>query len=99
MLPARAKIIVVNDKMQKNYRYKLTAPVGKGFHPVFKPDRAEKIEFVLLVKPEELRRLPKIKFSADGLTVLEVLWIACNRASLEYRITGTTVYIDKKNVG
>jgi hypothetical protein len=60
------------------------------------PDGMKRIEFVLLVKPGELTRSPKIKFSAEGLTVLEVLWIACNRTSLEYRIKGNTVYIDKK---
>jgi len=60
------------------------------------PGEMKKIEFILLVKPEELRQMPKIKFSAEGLSVIEVLWIACNRASLEYRIKGNTVYIDKK---
>lgn len=60
------------------------------------PDGMKRIEFVLLVKPGELTRSPKIKFSAEGLTVLEVLWIACNRTSLEHRIKGNTVYIDKK---
>ncbi len=30
--------IVVNDKMQKRYRYVCTAPVGKKFDPEFKPD-------------------------------------------------------------
>jgi hypothetical protein len=56
----------------------------------------KKIEFILPVKAEELRQMPKIKFSAEGLSVIEVLWIACNRASLEYRIKGNTIYIDKK---
>lgn len=60
------------------------------------PGEMKKIEFILLVKPEELRQMPKIKFSAEGLSVIEVLWIACNRASLEYRIKGNTIYIDKK---
>ena len=31
------KIVVVNDKMQKNYRYELTAPVGRNFAPGFRP--------------------------------------------------------------
>jgi hypothetical protein len=60
------------------------------------PDGMKKIEFVLLVEPEELGKFPNIKFSAEGLSVIEVLWIACNRTSLEYRIKGDTVYIDKK---
>ena len=29
--------IVVNDQMQQNYRYTLTAQVGQDFHPEFKP--------------------------------------------------------------
>ena len=60
------------------------------------PGEMKKIEFILLVKAEELKQMPKTKFSAEGLSVIEVLWIACNRASLEYRIKGNTVYIDKK---
>ena len=31
------KLVVVNDLMQTNYRYYLTEPVGKNFHPDFKP--------------------------------------------------------------
>ena len=32
------KIIVVNDKMQKNYRYKLTEKMGSNFAADFKPE-------------------------------------------------------------
>jgi len=31
------KIVVVNDLMQRGYRYELTRPMGRGFHPGFKP--------------------------------------------------------------
>ncbi len=34
----RSKIVLVNDKMQRGYRYRLTAPVGRRFDPDFKPD-------------------------------------------------------------
>jgi hypothetical protein len=34
----RAKTVIVHDKMQRNYRYELTAPMGKDFDPSFKPD-------------------------------------------------------------
>ena len=30
--------VVVNDTMQKRYRYERVAPVGRGFDPEFKPD-------------------------------------------------------------
>lgn len=35
-------MIVVNDKMQKNYAYELTAPEGKNFAPDFKPELSPK---------------------------------------------------------
>jgi hypothetical protein len=36
------KFIVVNDKMQTNYRYALTAPIGSDFDPEFKPELSPK---------------------------------------------------------
>ena len=33
----RGKIVIVNDKMQKRYRYARVAPVGRSFDPEFKP--------------------------------------------------------------
>jgi hypothetical protein len=38
----KKKIVVVNDKMQKNYRYELVEPIGKNFHKDFKPDLTPK---------------------------------------------------------
>lgn len=32
------KKVLVNDKMQRGYEYELTEPVGKNFHPDFKPE-------------------------------------------------------------
>ena len=34
----RAKEVIVNDKMQKGYRYVLTKPIGRGFDPEFRPE-------------------------------------------------------------
>ena len=34
----RHRIVTVHDKMQRGYRYALTAPVGRGFDPEFTPD-------------------------------------------------------------
>ena len=36
------KTVIVNDKMQRNYRYFLTEPAGKNFHPDFKPELSPK---------------------------------------------------------
>lgn len=32
------QIITVNDRMQSDYRYRLTEPSGKNFHPDFRPE-------------------------------------------------------------
>jgi hypothetical protein len=34
----KSRVVHVNDLMQRNYSYELTAPAGKQFHPDFKPD-------------------------------------------------------------
>ncbi len=39
---SKIKTVTVNDKMQKGYKYKLTEPIGKNFHPEFKPDLTPK---------------------------------------------------------
>jgi len=36
------KWVVVNDRMQKDYRYALTAGEGRSFHPDFKPELTPK---------------------------------------------------------
>lgn len=38
----RPKTIVVNDRMQTNYRYELVEPPGRNFHPLFKPELTPK---------------------------------------------------------
>jgi len=32
------KVVVVRDRMQRGYRYERVAPVGRSFHPDFKPE-------------------------------------------------------------
>lgn len=42
-MPKQAvKIVVVKDKMQNGYRYELTEPMGKNFHPDFRPELTPK---------------------------------------------------------
>lgn len=36
------RIVVVNDLMQKNYKYLLNEPIGKNFDPEFKPELTPK---------------------------------------------------------
>jgi hypothetical protein len=42
MTKIKRKIVVVNDKMQKVYRYELIEPIGKNFHKDFNPDLTPK---------------------------------------------------------
>jgi hypothetical protein len=32
------EVVIVNDKMQKGYRYELMEPMGSNFHPGFQPE-------------------------------------------------------------
>ena len=38
----KTKIVIASDKMQKNYRYEISAPMGKNFHSDFKPELTPK---------------------------------------------------------
>jgi len=38
----RKKIVKINDKMQKGYKYELTEPIGKNFNSDFKPELTPK---------------------------------------------------------
>lgn len=38
----KSKIVIVNNKMQKDYQYELTEPIGKNFAKDFKPDLTPK---------------------------------------------------------
>jgi hypothetical protein len=38
----KARSVTVRDKMQRGYRYQLTAPVGRSFDPEFKPELTPK---------------------------------------------------------
>jgi len=38
----RRRIVIVSDKMQRGYRYVLSAPAGRDFDPQFRPDLTPK---------------------------------------------------------
>ena len=38
----KKRLVTVNDRMQKGYRYHLTAPTGRDFDPEFKPELTPK---------------------------------------------------------
>jgi len=41
-MSSKSKTIVVNDKMQENFRYELTEPIGQNFPPYFRPQLTPK---------------------------------------------------------
>ncbi|MFZ2149921.1 MAG: hypothetical protein WAV15_02055 [Minisyncoccia bacterium] len=41
-LKTKRKIVTVNDKFQKGYKYELSEPVGRNFSPEFKPELSPK---------------------------------------------------------
>lgn len=73
----KPRIVVVNDRMQKRYRYRLTEPAGKNFDPRFKPELAPKEMLALGVfggvyMRDQRREFPKdwfakAKFQAEGI--------------------------------
>ena len=42
VMAKRAKIVTVNDKMQRGYAYTLAAPAGRNFDPEFRPELTPK---------------------------------------------------------
>ena len=62
------KTVTVNDKMQKNYKYQLTAPMGKQFDPLFKPQLTPKQMLALGVFGGVYMRDCKKEFPKDWFT-------------------------------
>jgi len=62
---SKSKIVVVHDKMQKGYRYRLEAPMGKKFDERFKPDLTPKQMLALGVFGGRYMRDCKKEFPAD----------------------------------
>jgi hypothetical protein len=56
----------------------------------------KKIHFQLRAEPREIAEIPDIRFSAEGLSVMELLLIICHRAKMDYQIEDTTIYIESK---
>jgi hypothetical protein len=64
----KKKIICVNDRMQKNYCYELTEPVGRNFHPDFKPELTPKQMLTLGVFGGKYMTDCKKEFPEDWFT-------------------------------
>jgi hypothetical protein len=56
----------------------------------------EKIHFQLRAEPREIAEVPDISFSAERLSIMELLLIICHRVKMDYEIEGTTIYIESR---
>jgi hypothetical protein len=66
--PMKKRVIVVNDKMQRGYRYLLTEPIGMNFDPDFKPE----------LTPKQMLSLGVFggKYMTDGVKEFPADWFA-----------------------
>ena len=73
----KARTILVNDKMQRGYRYALTAPMGRGFDPEFKPE----------LTPKEMLRLGVFggKYMTDATREFPRDWFTAAKLAPERR--------------
>lgn len=62
------KIVTVNDKMQSDYRYEISAPMGRAFAPDFKPELTPKQMLELGVFSGVYMRDCREEFPADWFT-------------------------------
>ena len=73
----RKRTVTVNDKMQKGYRYQLSAPTGRNFDPEFRPE----------LTPREMLRLGIFcgKYMTDCKKEFPSSWFAGARLATQYR--------------
>jgi hypothetical protein len=73
----RKRTVVVNDKMQKRYRYVLSAPVGRNFDPEFKPE----------LTPRKMLRLGVFcgKYMTDARKEFPNSWFAGAKLAHDHR--------------
>ena len=77
----RLKIVRVNDKMQRGYRYALTAPIGRNFDPEVRPE----------LTPKEMLALGVFcgKYMTDCRKEFPASWFKKARLSPDRRRAGT----------
>jgi hypothetical protein len=73
----KAKTVTVHDKMQRNYRYRLTEPIGCNFDPAFQPQ----------LTPKEMLALGIFggKYMTDGKKEFPKDWFAKAKLSAKHK--------------
>jgi hypothetical protein len=66
------RIVVVNDRMQQDYRYELTEPVGRNFDPEFRPELTPKEMLQLGVFAGKYMTDTRNEFPADWFTAAKL---------------------------
>ena len=72
----RKKHLVVNDRMQKGYRYQLSAPTGRNFASDFKPE----------LTPQQLLELGVFCNKYQEKKLLTIFWKLWGRSSRQLRL-------------
>jgi len=64
----RKTVVIVHDRMQRGYRYELSRPIGRGFHPGFRPQ----------LTPRQMLRLGVFggKYMTDCAAEFPASWFA-----------------------
>ena len=78
------RTITVNDKMQKGYRYQLSAPAGRNFDPEFRPE----------LTPRQMLRLGIFcgKYMTDCRKEFPSRWFAGARLATQHRDCGLNYF-------
>jgi hypothetical protein len=73
----KKKIVIVNDKMQRGYRYVRTRAIGRNFHPDFRPE----------LTPTEMLRLGVFggKYMTDCTREFPKSWFARAKLARKHR--------------
>ncbi len=80
----KPKIVVVNDRMQRGYRYALTAPMGRNFDPEFRPE----------LTPKQMLRLGVFggKYMTDAVREFPADWFKGAKLSPHRRDTSLNYF-------
>jgi hypothetical protein len=73
----RKRVVIVNDRMQRGYRYECVAPIGRNFHPEFRPE----------LTPQQMLELGVFcgKYMTDTRTEFPASWFKRAKLSPERR--------------
>ena len=77
-----SRSIIINDRMQRNYRYELVVPIGRNFDPEFNPD----------LTPAEMLRLGVFggKYMTDCRDEFPVSWFKQAKLATSHAIRHST---------